>query len=206
VRRTKRSVVALALVAAACRGRDAEPAPSAEAKPASSAGAASDAGAARPDLAPRARELARRFIIMDGHVDLPHRLSLRLDAKGQPIEDASQRTEHGDFDHPRAVEGGLDAPFMSIYVPSSFQKSGGAKKKADELIDMVERIAAQHPDKFAMASSPDQVVANTEAGRISLNMGIENGAAIEDDLANLAHFHRRGDRNITLTHAEDNLI
>ena len=37
-------------------------------------------------------------------------------------------------------------------------------------------------------------------------MGIENGAAIEDDLANLAHFAGRGVRYVTLTHAEDNLI
>ena len=37
-------------------------------------------------------------------------------------------------------------------------------------------------------------------------MGIENGAAIEDDLANLAHFAARGVRYVTLTHSEDNLI
>jgi membrane dipeptidase len=37
-------------------------------------------------------------------------------------------------------------------------------------------------------------------------MGMENGAGIEADLENLRHFHRRGIRYITLTHAEDNRI
>lgn len=204
-------LIALVLLAGACRGGDDKPdrRDRAAEKP---VGAAADKPAAdkpaRPprDESARARELARRFIIMDGHVDVPHRLSLRLDAHGQPTEDVSRRTEHGNFDFPRAVEGGLDAPFMSIYVPSSFQKTGGARKTADQLIDMIEKLAASHPDQFRVARSPDQVVENSKAGRISLPLGIENGAAIEDDLANVAHFHKRGVRYITLTHSEDNLI
>jgi len=35
---------------------------------------------------------------------------------------------------------------------------------------------------------------------------MENGAPIEDDLNNVAYFHKRGIRYITLTHARDNLI
>lgn len=171
------------LAAAACRGGE-------------EAAATTEVGAAQ---AARAVELAHRFIIMDGHVDVPDRLNTRM-------EDISRRTEHGDFDYPRAIAGGLDAPFMSIYVPSEFQTKGGARALADQLIDMMEKVVAQHPDKFALARSPDQVVANSKAGRISLPFGIENGAAIEDDLRNLAHFHERGVRYITLTHAKDNLI
>lgn len=203
------AVIALAVLVS-CQGKDEQREVGKKAAPAGeAAGAPAPEPAAKPASPAqdeRARELARRFIIMDGHVDLPHRLTLRLDPNGQPIEDVSKRTEFGDFDHPRAVAGGLDAPFMSIYVPSSYQKSGGAKKKADELIDMVEKIATTHPDKFALAHSPDKVVANSAAGRISLPLGIENGAAIEDKLDNLAHFHGRGVRYITLTHGEDNLI
>jgi membrane dipeptidase len=37
-------------------------------------------------------------------------------------------------------------------------------------------------------------------------MGMENGAGIEDDLANVSYFHKRGIRYITLTHGTDNLI
>ena len=52
----------------------------------------------------------------------------------------------------------------------------------------------------------DDVRTNFERGIFSLHLGIENGAAIEDDLANLQHFYDRGVRYITLTHGEANLI
>ncbi|HUH03877.1 MAG TPA: dipeptidase [Kofleriaceae bacterium] len=152
----------------------------------------------------RATALAQRFIIVDGHIDLPYRLYGSRDAEGNLTEDVAKRTAKGDFDFERARAGGLDAPFMSIYIPARYQQQGGAKKLADELIDLVEGLAEKHPDQFAMASSPDQVVALHRQGKLALPLGIENGAAIEGDLANLAHFHQRGVRYITLTHSEDN--
>ncbi len=153
-----------------------------------------------------AEKLAHRFIITDGHVDLPYRLrvqNFRLTKEliGIPIE-----TKDGDFDYVRAKKGGLDAPFMSIYIPSSYQVTGGAKVFADSLIDMVRSIATAHPDKFAIAVSPKEVKRNFKKGIISLPMGMENGAPIEEDLANVAYFHKRGIRYITLTHATDNKI
>lgn len=151
------------------------------------------------DLHARAEALAHRVLIVDTHVDVPYRLQKKM-------EDISLRTADGDFDYERAKEGGLDAPFMSIYVPASYQTSGGAKAFADGLIDMVEGFAAATPGKFAVATSPAEVRAAVAAGKIALPMGMENGAPVEDDLANLAHFHQRGIRYITLTHSEDNQI
>jgi len=151
------------------------------------------------DPATRAQRLAHEILIIDTHVDVPYRLV-------EKMEDISVATEGGDFDYPRAVTGGLDAPFMSIYVPASFQHTGGARQKADELIDLVEGIAAESPEKFAVSTSPAQIRANFAAGLISLPMGMENGAPIEDDLGNLEHFYDRGIRYITLTHSENNQI
>ena len=150
-------------------------------------------------LKKRAYELAHTYIITDGHIDVPWRLN-------DGYEDLSVRTEGGDFDYIRAKEGGLDVPFMSIYVPSSYQETGGAKEKADSLIDLVHRIANDHPDKFEVAYSPNDGDRIFSQGKIALPMGMENGAPIEDDLNNVAYFHKRGIRYITLTHARDNLI
>jgi len=150
-------------------------------------------------LKKRAYELAHKFIITDGHIDLPWRLN-------EGYEDVSIRTETGDFDYIRAKEGGLDAPFMSIYVPSSYQETGGAKEKADSLIDLVHQIANDHPDKFEVAYSVDDVNRIFGDDKIALPMGMENGAPLLDDLSNVAYFHKRGIRYITLTHAKDNLI
>jgi membrane dipeptidase len=200
--------LALLLTSVGCRAAcGGDPPGEAEADdPAGETLAASDdaAGETPMDLEARARELAQRIIIADGHVDLPYRLRLGLDEDGRLTEDVTERTERGDFDYPRAREGGLDAPFMSIYVPARFQDEGGAKAEADLLIDLVEGLIASAPDKFAAATSPDEIERNTEAGLISLPMGIENGAALEGELANLQHFYDRGVRYITLTHSKDN--
>ena len=149
-------------------------------------------------LQKRAEKLARKFIIVDGHVDLPWRLkksNFRLTREyiGIPVE-----SSEGDFDYVRAKKGGLDAPFMSIYIPARHQETGDAKEVADTLIDMVRGIA--------LALSPDDVERNFKRGLISLPMGMENGAPIGDDLDNVNYFHRRGIRYITLTHSRDNQI
>jgi membrane dipeptidase len=147
----------------------------------------------------KANELAHKFLIIDTHVDVPYRLENQW-------EDISESTEKGHFDYPRAKDGGLDAPFMSIYIPSELEKKGGGKKVADRLIDIVESIANEHPDKFAVATSVDAINNNFKNGIISFPMGMENGTAIEGNLKNLKYFYDRGISYITLTHSESNHI
>lgn len=154
-----------------------------------------------------ATEIAQSTIMVDGHVDLPYRMKVGGFTLQREILDVSVRTPDGNFDFPRSREGGLDAPFMSIYIPAGNQAIPGASKAlADSLILMTERLANTFPDKFAMAYSPADVEANFQKGVISLPMGMENGSGIEDDLANVEYFHGRGIRYITLTHGKDNLI
>lgn len=154
-----------------------------------------------------ATEIAQSTIMVDGHVDLPYRMKVGGFTLQREILDVSVRTPDGNFDFPRSKEGGLDAPFMSIYIPAVNQKIPGASKAlADSLILMTERLASSFPDKFAMAYSPADIEANFAKGLISLPMGMENGAGIEDDLTNVEYFHKRGIRYITLTHGTDNLI
>lgn len=151
-----------------------------------------------------ATDLAKRFIIVDGHIDVPYRLQEQRE-RGQPLDDVSQRTAGGEFDYPRAVAGGLDAFFQSIYTPAS-KEGAGAKAFADELIDLVEGIASRAPDKFAMVRSAAEVRALAGTPRIGFLMGMENGAPIEAKLENLDHFYQRGIRYITLCHGKDNHI
>jgi membrane dipeptidase len=159
------------------------------------------------ELLKAATEIAQSTIMVDGHVDLPYRMKVGGFTLQREILDVSVRTPDGNFDFPRAKEGGLDAPFMSIYIPAGNQKNPGASKAlADSLIAMTERLAKTFPDKFAMAYSPADIEANFAKGLISLPMGMENGAGIEDDLANVEYFYKKGIRYITLTHGTDNLI
>ncbi len=170
--------------------------PRPETDPARSA-EATEAGGSRGDTAARARAIARGHIIVDGHIDVPDRLA-------ESWEDVSVATEQGDFDYPRAVAGGLNAPFMSIYTAARLEAEGRSKQVADGLIDLVERIVSESPDKFAIAVTPAEVEQHFEAGLMSLPLGMENGAPLEGDLANLEHFYDRGVRYITLTHSLSN--
>jgi membrane dipeptidase len=150
-----------------------------------------------PDIDGEAQRIALSSIVVDTHVDVPFRLSVRP-------EDISQATESGDFDYPRAVAGGLNAPFMSIYTPAELEDKGESRQTAENLIDIVEQMVADHPDKFAIATSVADVRKQFEVGLVSLPMGMENGSPIEGDLANLQHFYDRGIRYLSLTHGKNN--
>ncbi|HBN99393.1 MAG TPA: peptidase M19 [Alteromonas macleodii] len=147
----------------------------------------------------KAIKIAQETIIVDGHIDVPYRVK-------EKWVDVTKATQDGDFDYPRAVAGGLNAPFMSIYVPASLDNSPESTQLAHELIDSVEAIVARAPDKFAIAKSPSDVKAQFEKGLISLPMGMENGSPIQGDLANLSAFYERGIRYITLAHSQANHI
>jgi len=149
------------------------------------------------DLDTVAKELAQSTIIVDGHIDVPYRLNNVWD-------DVTVATEGGDFDYPRAMTGGLNAPFMSIYTPASMEAEGTSKAHADKMIDIVEKIVATAPDKFTIVRNPDEVEAAFKNGLIALPLGMENGSPIEGDMANLMHFYERGIRYITLAHSLSN--
>lgn len=151
------------------------------------------------DLETKAQQMAQQHIIIDTHIDVPYRIYNRW-------EDMSQATEIGDFDFYRAVQGGLNVPFMSIYIPASYEESGGSFQLANQLIDGMEALVGRAPHKFAMAPDSKDVIAQFGSGKISLALGIENGTPIEGKLENLQHFYDRGVRYITLAHSKSNHI
>ncbi len=156
-----------------------------------------DQPATAVDYAAEAQRIARTSIIVDTHVDVPFRLQQRP-------EDVSVATPTGDFDYPRAVAGGLNAPFMSIYTEPGLEAQGRSSEAADELIDLVEGIVAASPDKFAIARSPAEVREHFESGIMSLPLGMENGSPIAGEMALLKHFYDRGIRYISLSHSMSN--
>lgn len=146
-----------------------------------------------------ANRIAQDNIIVDGHIDVPYRVE-------DAWVDVSKATTDGDFDYPRAVAGGLNAPFMSIYVPASLDDSDASTVLANRLIDSVEAIVGRAPDKFALAYSVADVKRNFKNKLISLPMGMENGSPVQGDLKTLKHFYERGIRYITLAHSQSNHI
>lgn len=161
-----------------------------------------------PDaVAERARDLHRRAIVIDTHIDTTWRLTEPgwsfLDRHDPPVPGATTATGRPAGNHvdlPRMREGGLDAAFFSIFVPGTVT-GPVAVKRAIEQIDAVRGLAERHPDRLVFAASAADVRAAHAAGRTAVLMGMEGGHMIDDSLAALRTFARLGVRYLTLTHS-----
>ncbi|TYT25328.1 membrane dipeptidase [Luteimonas viscosa] len=151
------------------------------------------------DAQRRAQALAQDAIIVDTHVDAPGILS-------ETWADLGVAAPDREFDYPRARQGGLDIAFMSIYTSAREDEQGRARQSAHAQIDAVEALVQRHPDKFAILTSPADVERLREGGRVLLPLGMENGAPLGDDLAQVQAFFDRGIRYITLAHSAANRI
>lgn len=147
----------------------------------------------------QAQALAHSALIVDTHIDVPIRLN-------RAWVDVSRATQDGDFDFPRAKQGGLDIPFMSIYSPASTEAEGSAYQLANELIDYMEALVGRAPDKFVIVRSPTEARAAQAAGKIGIALGMENGSPVKAKLENVKFFYDRGVRYITLAHGMSNHI
>ncbi|MEO6519607.1 MAG: dipeptidase [Pseudoxanthomonas sp.] len=148
---------------------------------------------------PVANQLAQDAVIVDTHIDAPSQLLGEW-------KDLGKLTAGREFDYPRARQGGLDVAFMSIYTSPQQDQGGTARQIADQQIDAVQAMVGRHPDKFALLTSPADVERLRAGGHVLLALGMENGAPIGDDLSQLARFHERGVRYITLAHSASNRI
>ena len=137
-----------------------------------------------------------RYLIIDTHIDTPYR-QYRI---GLNIFDG---TNTGQFDLPRALQGGLSAAFMSIYTPASAATEGTSKQIAHELIDWVFDTAAQS-EQIGIATCSADIRKLFAEQKLALPLGMENASPLEGDPSNLLPFIERGIRYITLAHSRSN--
>lgn len=151
------------------------------------------------DAPEAARRLAQDATIVDTHIDAPGILM-------EKWVDLGQRADDREFDYPRARAGGLDVAFMSIYTSPTQDDDGSAWQVANAMIDGVEALVQRHPDRFAILASPRDAQRLQRGGRVLLPMGMENGAPLRDQVANVRFFFDRGVRYITLAHSANNRL
>jgi membrane dipeptidase len=145
----------------------------------------------------RAKQLHERAIVIDSHDDTTQRLL------SDKTYDISKRQKNGNIDIPRMREGGLDALFFSIWVPSDVT-GVKAVNTANALIASVHKAVAAHPSDLMMATTAADVRRAAAEHKIAALMGMEGGHMINDDLGQLRKYAALGVRYLTLTHFKNN--
>lgn len=155
-----------------------------------------------------AKDLHRRILTLDTHCDTPMFFS-----QGIHFE---QRDPRILVDMHKMTEGRQDAVIMVAYLPQpklgeTFSskvafKVDGPLQYADLIFDKIEEIVNANSRYISIARTPSDLYEDKRNGRHSIMLGIENGLALNHDVANVRYFARRGVVYITLCHNGDNDI
>jgi membrane dipeptidase len=157
-------------------------------------GAASDEA-----LVARAKAIHARVLTLDTHVDInPANF-----AAGGP--NYAQKLPRTQVDLVKMEEGGLGAAFLIVYVGQSpdLTEVGFARANAQaiEKFDAIHRLVKElAPERAELALTAADVRRIHAAGKRVILIGVENGFPIGSDVTNVAKFHARGGRYMSLAH------
>ena len=156
---------------------------------------------ADPKLWEKALKIHRKAIVVDGHNDIP---SPMVDEDFNLATDSVGKYHLGGdpfhTDVARLKAGGITGEFFSIYVSGTTMKTGGAMRRAMDLIDATNREVERNPGSLTSCTTAAEIRRAKKQKRICILMGIEGGYVIEDSLYALRNFYRLGVRYMTLTH------
>ena len=169
-----------------------------------------------------AKQLHTRILTLDTHCDTPMFFPQGVDF--------AKRDPRILYDLHKMTEGHQDAVTMAAYLPqprigetfSSKIDVEGFKRFNPELTDVlnnltptsyadlifnkIEKIVKDNNRYLSIARTPSDLYEDKRKGRKSIMFAIENGLALEGDLANVKYFAQRGVTYITLCHNGDNDI
>ena len=155
-----------------------------------------------------AKRLHDRILTLDTHCDTP--MFFHQDIK------FDQRDPRILVDLHKMTDGRQDAVIMAAYLPQPKMGESFSSKVhfdvntpmeyADFIFDKIEAIVRSNRKYISIARTPADLFEDKRKGRKSIMFGIENGIALNHDIANVKHFAQRGVVYITLCHNGDNDI
>lgn len=170
----------------------------------------------------KAKKVHERTLTLDTHCDTP-----MFFPQGVQF---GQRDDRILYDLHKMTDGRQDAVIMAAYLPQPKMGEQFSQKVdiagiihhnpelaslgiqlspaqyADMIFDKLEHIVAHYSDYISIARTPADLYEDKRMGRHSIMFGIENGLALNHDLAYVRHFAQRGVVYITLCHNGDNDI
>ena len=139
---------------------------------------------------------APRYLGIDTHIDTAQRVLIGH-------VDLAKRLPDGQVDIPRLKEGGMNAPFFALWVPT-YYKGAEAVRRTLDLRDAMQGVFDRYPDQIEMATTAGDLERIVKSGKIAAVLTLEGGHQIDDDLAVLRMYQRMGIRAMTLTHFRNN--
>jgi len=156
---------------------------------------------ADPAVWAKALKIHQKAIIIDGHNDITSPMvDEDFDLASSSVGKFHKDGDPFHTDLARFKAGGITGEFFSIYVSGTTLKTGGAMRRAMDLIDATYREAEKHPAALMMCTTAAEIRRAKKLGKTCALMGIEGGYAIENSLGALRNFYRLGIRYMTLTH------
>ena len=144
----------------------------------------------------RARRIQSQVLGIDGHNDsVQHVIYENVDL--------SNHLPDGMIDLPRLREGGIHAPFFSLWVPTYYPGAEAVRRTLD-LRDAMQRLLDKHPDQIELATSARDIRRIVGQHKIAAVLTVEGGHQIDNDLSVLRMYRRMGILSMTLTHFRNN--
>jgi membrane dipeptidase len=147
---------------------------------------------AAPSVSPRALEIHRRAFVFDAHV---HALDREFYHGGS----MGERWTDGQWDLPRAREGGEGAFFLSVFVPEEYYPSRFETRQTLRRVDHALRQLEENRDLVELALNADDVERIRAKGKMAAVLDIEGSYDLDGDLGILRDLYRMGLRAAQLS-------
>ena len=145
-----------------------------------------------PAVSERARALHSRALVFDGHIHA-------VDREFYNGGDIGQRKADGQFDLPRAKEGGLGALFFSIFVTEDYYPGRLETKQAMRMLDSALEQIGRNSQSIEIARNASDIERIHGNGKIAAVLDIEGSFDLDGDPAVIRQMYRLGMRSVQLS-------
>jgi membrane dipeptidase len=113
--------------------------------------------------------------------------------------DIGDRVRDGQFDLPRARQGGVNALFFSLFVTEEYYPQHYETKQALRLVDLALRQIKKNHDTIELALNASDVDRIVQSGKIAAVLDMEGSIDRDGDLGVLRQFYKLGLRSYQLS-------